>query len=192
MILGGGSTIDFLPPMLDVFLRMKWMERDRQVLGTSVNMCHPWNDHPALGWSTAVVTNRDTALAERLADELAERCWEKRHRQPPRFATPEEAIRKARDARLARKLGVVMMADASDVVTAGAPGENTALLERLLEDGGGMVCARSVFRRDRITNLFTAAKRPPAPHGRRNADGLSEGFAAHLLFRPASGPSNPA
>lgn len=139
MILGGGSTIDFLPPMLDVFLRMKWIERDRRVLGTSVNMCHPWNDHPALGWSTSVVTNGDAALAERLADELAERCWEKRHRQPPLFATPEEGIRRARDARLARRLGVVMMADASDVVTAGAPGENTALLEKLLEEGRGMV-----------------------------------------------------
>lgn len=139
MILGGGSTIDFLPPMIDVFLRMKWMERDRKVLGASVNMCHPWNDHPALGWSTSVVTDRDPALAERLADELASRCWEKRHKQPPVFATPEEAIREARDARIARKLGVVMIADASDVVTAGAPGENTAILERLLEDGKGMI-----------------------------------------------------
>lgn len=139
MVLGGGSTIDFLPPMVDLFLRMKWIERDRRVLGTSVNMCHPWNDHPALGWSTSVVTDRDAGLAERLADDLAERCWEKRHRQPPQFATPEDAIVRARDARLARKLGVVMLADASDVVTAGAPGENTALLERLLEDGRGMV-----------------------------------------------------
>lgn len=139
MILGGGSTIDFLPPMLDVFLRMKWMERDREVLGASVNMCHPWNDHPALGWSTAVVTNRDVALAERLADELAERCWAKRKQQPPTFATARDAVRRARDARLARKLGVVMIADASDVVTAGAPGENTAILKVLLEEGRGMV-----------------------------------------------------
>ncbi|MFO0590203.1 MAG: M81 family metallopeptidase [Polyangiaceae bacterium] len=139
MILGGGSTIDFLPPMVDVFLRMKWLERDKRVLGTSVNMCHPWNNHPSLGWSTAVVTDRDPALAESLADDLAERCWEKRHKQPPVFASPEEAIRKARDARLARRLGVVMIADASDVVTAGAPGENTALLERLIEDGKGMI-----------------------------------------------------
>lgn len=139
LILGGGSTIDFLPPMLDVFLRMKWMERERAVLGTSVNMCHPWNNHPALGWSTAVVTNRDMALAERLADDLAERCWAKRGQQPPTFATAEDAVRRARDARIARRLGVVMIADASDVVTAGAPGENTAILKVLLEEGRGMV-----------------------------------------------------
>jgi microcystin degradation protein MlrC len=139
MILGGGSTIDFVPPMVEVFLKMRWIERSASVLGASVNMCHPWNDHPSLGWSTAVVTNDDPALADRLADELAEMCWARRHKLPPEFASPHEAIRKARDARLARKLGCVMIADASDVVTAGAPGENTAILRALLEEGRGML-----------------------------------------------------
>jgi microcystin degradation protein MlrC len=139
MVLGGGLTIDFLPPMLEVFLRMKWHERDRRVLGTSVNMCHPWNDHPSLGWSTTVVTDGDERLAERLADELAEQCWSRRHQLPPRFSPPSEAIARARDATLARRLGAVMMADLSDVVTAGAPGENTALLKALLEEGQGMI-----------------------------------------------------
>jgi microcystin degradation protein MlrC len=139
MILGGGSTLDFLPPMLGIFLRMKWIERDRRVLAAAVNMCHPWNDHPALGWSTTVVTDRDAGLAEQLADDLAERCWAARHKLPPRFPSPHEAIAEARKARLARQLGVVMMADVSDVVTAGAPGENTALLQALLDEGRGMI-----------------------------------------------------
>lgn len=139
MILGGGLTIDFLPPMLEVFLRMKWIERDRRVLGASVNMCHPWNDDPLLGWSTTVVTNGDAALADRLADELAELCWARRHHLPPQASPPSEAIAKARRATIARKLGAVMMADLSDVVTAGAPGENTALLAALLEEGQGMI-----------------------------------------------------
>jgi microcystin degradation protein MlrC len=139
MVLGGGLTIDFLPPMLEVFLRMKWMERDPSVLGTSVNMCHPWNDHPSLGWSTMVVTNGDPHLADRLAGELAELCWERRHHMPPRLSSPSEAIAKARRATIARKLGAVLMADLSDVVTAGAPGENTAVLAALLEEGQGMI-----------------------------------------------------
>lgn len=139
MVLGGGLTIDFLPPMLEVFLRMKWIERDRRVLGASVNMCHPWNDHPRIGWSTTVVTNGDASLADRLADELAELCWARRHHMPPRLSGPSEAIAKARQATVARKLGAVMMADLSDVVTAGAPGENTAILQALLEEGQGMI-----------------------------------------------------
>lgn len=138
MILGGGLTIDFLPPMLPLFLRLKWLERDPAVLATSINMCHPWNDHPALGWSTTVVTDGDEALAERLAEDLAERCWARRHDEMPRFISASEAVARAREARLSRKLGAVLMADLSDVVTAGAPGENTAILKALLAEGRGL------------------------------------------------------
>lgn len=148
MILGGGNTIDFLPPMLEVFLRMKWMERARGALATSVNMCHPWNDDPGLGWSTAVVTNGDRALADQLADELAEMCWARRHKLPPSFPSASEAIARARRAKIARKLGVVVMSDASDVVSAGAPGENTALLRALVEEGEGLTSY--VPLRDRV------------------------------------------
>lgn len=139
MILGGGLTIDFLPPMLPLFLRLKWLERDPAVLAASINMCHPWNDHPALGWSTTVVTDGDSALAERLADDLAERCWARRHDEMPRFISASEAVARAHDARLARRLGAVVMTDLSDVVTAGAPGENTAILKALLAEGRGLL-----------------------------------------------------
>jgi microcystin degradation protein MlrC len=71
MILGGGKTLDFLAPMRAVFRRMKRME-DQHALGASTLMVHPWNDDPALGWSTVVVTDNDRDAAERCADELAE------------------------------------------------------------------------------------------------------------------------
>ncbi len=134
MILGGGNTIDFLAPMRAVFRRMKKMEK-HEALATSTFMAHPWNDDPNLGWSTAVVTDGDQATAERFADELAEMCWERRHQQPPQFADASEAIAKARKARVRRKLGCVTISDASDVVTAGAPGDSTHLLARAARAG---------------------------------------------------------
>jgi microcystin degradation protein MlrC len=138
MILGGGKTIDFLAPMSAVFRRMKAMERDERVLAASTFMVHPWNDDPGLGWSTCVVTDGDAALADAHAEELAELCWARRHDQPPRFPSASEAIATARGATLRRKLGVVMLADASDVVTAGAPGDSTHLLRALLAEGQGL------------------------------------------------------
>jgi microcystin degradation protein MlrC len=144
LILGGGKTIDFLAPMAAVFRRMKKMERDRRVLAASTFMVHPWNADPCLGWSTIVVTDGDRELAERYADELAEMCWARRDEQPPHFPSPSEAIATARRARIRRKLGVVTMADASDVVTAGAPGDSTHLLRALIEDGGGMLTYAAV------------------------------------------------
>lgn len=137
LLLGGGTTIDFLAPMRPVFRRMRRAERGG-VLAASTFMVHPWNDSPSLGWSTVVVTDHDAATAERLADELAEMCWQRRHRQPPEFRSPNEAIAEARSARLRRKLGCVVMADASDVVTAGAAGDSTHLIRALLAEGGGL------------------------------------------------------
>lgn len=139
LLLGGGKTIDFLQPMRPVFRRMRQAEKRREALAASTFMVHPWNDSPSLGWSTLVVTDRDEAAADRLADELAEMCWERRHEQPPQFPSASEAIAAARAARWRRKLGCVTMADASDVVTAGAAGDSTHLIRALLEEGSGML-----------------------------------------------------
>lgn len=132
VILGGGRTVDFLPPVRSIFSRLTALHRNPRVLSANVLFCHPWNDDPALGWSTLITTDGEPALAEELADELAERAWAVRHEQPPAFATPEQAIAEARDATLARKLGTVVLCDASDVVSAGAPGDSTHLLGALL------------------------------------------------------------
>ena len=155
MILGGGKTIDFLAPMRSVFRRMRRAEKSGEALAASTLMCHPWNDDPALGWSTVVVTDNDPAAADRLADELAEQCWERRHEQPPAFPTAKHAIEEARAARVRRKLGCVVMADASDVVTAGAPGDSTHLLRALLADAGGLVTYCAVRDPDAIARLWT-------------------------------------
>ncbi len=139
MLLGGGTTIDFLPPMLAIFQRLRHWERQGKILSGSVLMCHPWNAHPETGWNVLIVTDANRALAEQLADEVAEQCWKVRHELPPAFHTPEKAIQLAKEARLARRLGVVVLADASDVVSAGAPGENTALIAALLAHGRELV-----------------------------------------------------
>lgn len=139
MLTGGGTTVDLLPPMLPIFLRQRMMLRDARVLNANVYMCHLWNDDPDLGWSTVVTTNDEPRLAEDLAGELAERCWAVRDIPPPRFSSASEAIAEARGARLARRLGVVCLSDASDVVAAGGTGENTRLLAALLDEGRGLL-----------------------------------------------------
>jgi microcystin degradation protein MlrC len=156
MILGGGKTLDFLAPMRAVFRRMKRME-DQLALAASTFMVHPWNDDPQLGWSTIAITDNDHAAAERYADELAEMCWERRHAQPPEFPNATEAIEQARNAKLRRKFGCVTMSDASDVVTAGAPGDSTHLLRALLEQGQGLLTYCAVRDPQAIALLWPRA-----------------------------------
>jgi microcystin degradation protein MlrC len=144
MLLGGGTTIDFLSPMRPIFSRMKRAERSGEVLAASTFMVHPWNDDPALGWSTLCVSDGDARAADRLADELAELCWAARTKLPPELSNATDAIDAARSAKLRRKLGCVVMADASDVVSAGAPGDSTHLVRALLERATGMLVYAAV------------------------------------------------
>jgi microcystin degradation protein MlrC len=161
MLLGGGRTIDFLAPMRAVFRRMRRAERRGEALAASTFMVHPWNDDPALGWSTVAVTDGDGAAADRLADELAELCWQRRSEQPPSFSTAIDAIAVARKARVRRKLGCITIADASDVVTAGAPGDSTHLMRALLEQAGGMISYCAVRDPQAIEQLWGRADGEP-------------------------------
>lgn len=138
MLLGGGPNLDFWPPLRALFARRDALARGPSMLDASVFTVHPFNNHPALGWSTVAIADGDERAAERVADELAEACWQVRSELPPEFLDAGEAIRRARRSRLARRLGCVMFADTSDVVSAGAPGENTALLAALLAEGSDL------------------------------------------------------
>lgn len=139
LLKGGGMNIDFLPPMRKIFRWMKRAQRRKKVLSISNYMVHIWLDEPEVGWSTVAVTDGDRALAEELAEELAEMNWAVRDYPHKKGCTPSEAIAKARRRRLARKLGTTVFCDVSDAVSAGAPGENTWILKALLEEGSDLV-----------------------------------------------------
>src|SRR5262249_35752441 len=157
MLLGGGTTLDFLAPMRAVFRRMRRAERRREALAASTFMVQPWTDDRQLGWSTVAVTDGDLAAADRLADELAELCWERRHAQPPAFQAASEVIASARRAWLRRRLGCVTIAEASDVVTAGAPGDSTHLVRALLAEATGLVTYCAVRDPQAIAALWDRA-----------------------------------
>ena len=85
-------------------------------------------------------------------------CWERRHEQPPAFPSASEAIAEARSARVRRKFGCVTMADASDVVTAGAPGDSTHLLRALLAQATGLLTYAAVRDPQAIETLWSHAE----------------------------------
>lgn len=156
LLVGGGTTVDLLAPMRAVFRRARRAERGGRVLAVSIFMVHPWVAHPHVGWSIAVVADGDRASAEVLADELAELCWARRVIPPPTFLTAHAAISRARSARVRRKLGCVLVSDASDVVAAGAPGDSTHLVRALLHEAHGLRCYAAVRDPAAIARLWSA------------------------------------
>lgn len=132
LVFGGGSTLDFLMPMRKVFRLLKKMGKDPRVLYASAFTVHVWSDSKDLGWSAVVLTDDDQALAERLADEIADALWSVRDVPGPDLHEPAEAFAVAKRARLARKTGAVFFSDTGDTVGAGALGESTHILAEAL------------------------------------------------------------
>lgn len=140
MVFGGLPMLDFRAPMRPIFQRMKEMGRIPGVLSVGFCQSQPLHDAPHAGWSVLVQTDGDAALAERLADELADRVWDLRHHQSGAFHSPLEALRKVRAARFRRVTGPFCLSDASDAVGAGGVGDNATILEALLQFGQGLLC----------------------------------------------------
>jgi microcystin degradation protein MlrC len=118
---------------------MKAMERRQEVLAVNLFMCHPFNDSKDLGWSVQVVCDGNAGLASSLADELADRAWAVRKKLPPKFLSASEGVEKARANRIASRFGTVCLVDASDVVPAGATGDNTRVLKAILQEGQDLI-----------------------------------------------------
>lgn len=132
MVLGGGTTIDFMAPMRQVFSWMKELERrDPRVLSASLFMVHPYTSADDLGWAAHICTDDDPALAERLAEELADRAWAQREVPLPPMLGADEALDQAAESPW-RRVGPVTLVDVDDIVGAGAPGGNTRIVEALM------------------------------------------------------------
>jgi len=140
LLRGGGQCIDFLPPMDSVFNRMKEMVKIPGVLSVSDFTVQIWLDEPDMGWSTVVVTDNDKALADKLANEIADLDWSVRdYKLTQILYTPSEAVKAARNAWFERLTGTTVFCDLSDIVGAGAPGESTWILKALVEEGPDLV-----------------------------------------------------
>jgi len=126
MVLGGGTTIDFLAPMRGVFRAMRALETERGAMSASLFMVHPYTTAEPRGWAVHVATNGDAALAERLADELADRAWAERNVPLPPMRGVDEALDEVASSAW-RKLGPITLVDVDDIVGAGAPGGNTRI-----------------------------------------------------------------
>ncbi|MCZ8105278.1 MAG: M81 family metallopeptidase [Burkholderiales bacterium] len=116
-------------PMKAWFDRARDLERDPRVLQAAPFPMQPWLDVTEGGWTAVVVTDGDRALAERLADELADHAWSLRDAFLEREAIGvDEAVRMAD----AESRGVVVLSDTGDTVFGGSAGDSNLLLESML------------------------------------------------------------
>jgi microcystin degradation protein MlrC len=116
-------------PMKEWFDLAREMERRPGVLSASTFPMQPWLDVPEGGWATAVVTDGDRELAEKLAAELAERAWTMREAFCRLDSiSPAAAVRRA----AAAERGLVVLSDTGDSIWGGATGDSTTILAEMI------------------------------------------------------------
>ncbi|MBI3980089.1 MAG: M81 family metallopeptidase [Chloroflexi bacterium] len=116
-------------PMTRVLALAHEMEA-ADVVTATVACGFPYADIACAGVATVAVTNGDTALAERRANELADLAWELR----AAFAAPAMPPAQAVEEAMAEP-GLVVLADVGDNPGGGTPADGTVLLRALIEKG---------------------------------------------------------
>lgn len=134
LLKGGGFNIDFIAPMGKVFKAMKKMERNPKVLSVSNFMVHIWIDAPEVGWSCVVVTDNAPDLAQELCVRLCNLNWSVRDYLHPQPHSVEKGIELVKNNKWLNPFGTSIISDLSDLVAAGAPGENTHILKVLMRE----------------------------------------------------------
>lgn len=105
---------------------------DREgVLDASLAEGFPWSDVAAMGMSTLVITDGDSALAAALADELAAAVWERRDEFDAAGVPIPDAVRAVMEA---EDLPVLLL-DVGDNIGGGSPGDSVAIMNEVCHQG---------------------------------------------------------
>jgi microcystin degradation protein MlrC len=91
---------------------------------------NPFTDVPELASNVYLCVDGDPAAAERAAIEIASDFWGIRERLQQPLTSLDEGVRRAAAAR-----GRVVLVDAADATSSGAPGDSNAVLRALVESG---------------------------------------------------------
>ncbi len=118
-------------PMRELYRWRCGVELSGRALALSYFPVQPWLDIDDVGFTAVAVTDDQPEAAERLALELAEMAWEKRHE----FEVPGVEAKAALEEGLATQGQPIILSDASDCVGAGAAGDSSRMLQSYLQSG---------------------------------------------------------
>jgi len=119
-------------PCLPMYQLADEMLKRPGVLSNSVILGFPYADVAEMGSGFVVVTDNNPALAQQLADELAEYLVTHRRDFTGNLISPADAVKQARDV-----AGPVCLLDMGDNVGAGGTADSTHLVHAILEHGQG-------------------------------------------------------
>ena len=144
-------------PVMNIMERARrWEDREPGAY-VSVFLGFPWSDVPDVGKTVQVMTNNNQALADEIADDMADFIWRVREFAHGDFPQPGEAARRTRDLIAARETPVVL-GDYWD-----RPGDATWTLQALLEAGVDGILYASLTDEHALERIWDEGLEPGDP-----------------------------
>jgi microcystin degradation protein MlrC len=135
----------------------------------------PWSDVPDVGATVHVMTNNDPALAETIADDMADYMWRVREAfANGKFPMPGDAVKKTVDA-IEHGAVPVVLGDYAD-----RPGDATWILQALIEQKVSKVIYAALRDERALAALKASGARPGAVFDREVG-----GFTGPQAGKPA-------
>jgi microcystin degradation protein MlrC len=114
---------------VDLKRRLKELESRPEVLSAGLATVQPWLDIPGLGSAVVITTDGDRGLAAEHCHQLADGFWRRRNEYMPELVSIADGVRLAHH----NPQGLVVLSDAADATTSGAPGDSVWILQELLK-----------------------------------------------------------
>ena len=132
ILIPGEKGITSVEPLKSLYARLNEISLMEGLMDASIFVGMPWTDVARAGMSVQVVAQKDQYFPEALAQAkaLANTIWEQRANL--KFDVPTASIDDAIERALETQDSTVFITDSGDNVTAGAAGDGTIVLERLL------------------------------------------------------------
>jgi microcystin degradation protein MlrC len=113
---------------VDLKARLVEFESRPEFLAAGLATVQPWLDVPEFGSAALVTTNGDAQLASEACATIASELWRRKREYLPELVSIEDAVARAH----ANPAGLVVLSDAADATTSGAPGDSVWILRELL------------------------------------------------------------
>jgi microcystin degradation protein MlrC len=115
-------------PMVKAVSKAKNYLKDYNFLSYFLFTAQPWLDVHDLGSGLLVVTDKNFEKAKDSCLDVAEILWKHRHDFDVKLTPINDAIEEAKNTN-----GLVVLSDAADSTSSGAPGDNVNILQALLD-----------------------------------------------------------
>jgi microcystin degradation protein MlrC len=150
----GPRQFSGVEPTKSIMALVHEIESRPRVLTAGVCFAFPWADCPFPGMTVTVVTDGDPALADSLAQEIADYIWSRHTEFKTDLWSVEEAIHEA----MSTELGPVVLADLGDNPGGGTAADGTSILWGLLDLGADGAVVSTIRDPDVVAIAFAAGE----------------------------------